>query len=91
MGLGPVGGGRRPVAGPAAVWPGSVDLEVDGRGAGPLQIEAKRWTRPMQRVNEGHTLLILLLETEEIEAECEASDDGGAPISGGHGVPVEEC
>ena len=27
---------RRPVAGPAAVWPSSVDLEVDG----PLQIEA---------------------------------------------------
>ena len=35
-GLWPSWRGRRPVAGPAAVWPSSVDLEVDG----PLQTEA---------------------------------------------------
>ena len=69
MGLGPVGGGRRPVAGPAAVWPSSVDLEVDG----PLQIEATpdRGEAGPGEVNAGE-VFALSTETEDATLGAEA-------------------
>ena len=65
--------GRRPVAGPAAVWPSPMDLEVDG----PLQIEA----RPGQGEVTVGEVFALSKETEDAAPGAEAMqtrvNDGG--------------